>query len=135
MAEMEAEKQHVENHLLNSSQINMLWDFSYQKRYITEQNCMTCSAPIANLALGMLGVPGRFVEVATFKDGNMGWYPAIEDRKAEYFIQKIKQNGPEGIHFRNVTKEGERLWDPHDPEIKPTGIFYTICYRYDKDAK
>lgn len=132
MAELEAERQGKRITRLTIDEINRCWEFSQKLKYINDELNVVTSAPIANLAGSILGLKGKFVEVATFKAGQMNWYGSIpkDQRRADYFIQRIAQNGPSKIHFINVTKEGKLLWDPHDPDITVQGVYYTICYKY-----
>ena len=143
MAEQEAEKEKKPIHFLTAEQLNKLWDLSINFKYIKKEldpvtnkvdYTVILSAAIANLALDMLGISGRFVEVATFQNGKMNWYGSVkgEQKRADYFIQRIKQNGPSKTHFRNVYADGVLLWDPHRPQIQVQDIYYTICYRFDK---
>lgn len=136
MAELEAKKQEKYIYKLNTSQINNLWDIAKKFEYINGQNDLVKAEKVATAALRHLGVPGRFVEVAVFQDGKMGWYPGIKGnyKRADYFIQKIHQNGPSKTHFINVQNDGQLMWDPHEPAINATGIYYTICFRYDKES-
>lgn len=128
MAELAVQK------VLTKEQINAIYEQAKNKNYIDQNDDVMQSAPIANIALRALGSAGRFQEVATFKNGKLNWYSAIPEgqRIANYYIQKGKQNGPQKVHFYNVTKSGETIWDPHAPAIKITGIIYTICYRFIK---
>ena len=126
MAEDKAQK------ALTVEQINKLWDKACAFRYINSENNVTNSAKIANLALEELKISGRFVEVAIFQNGLMQWYSSVITHSADYYIQKIKQGGPSKTHFIRVDAEGRTLFEPHDPPIKKLGIYYTICYRYDK---
>ena len=134
MAEIEAEKQ-GRTQALTLEQINKLWEYSKTLKYINEQDNVVSSVGIANLALKKLNASGRFVEVAVFSEGKMNWYASVrgKDRKADYYIQKIKQAGPSVTHFINVDNAGNLLWDPHEPQIIKRGVFYTICYRLDKE--
>lgn len=131
MAEFEAERQRRPCRLSKEA-LNTLWDAAVALHYIEDRKVKD-SAKIANIALKMLNVPGKFVEVATFKNGNMNWYQSVKTRRADFFIQKIATEYTEGTHFRNVNYLGQLLWDPNEPEIEPQGIMYTICYRYDED--
>lgn len=135
MAELEAKKQNKYVQKLNQAQLNHLWDLAKQFEYIDHENNLVKAEKLATAALRHLDLPGRFVEVAVFQDGKMGWYPGLKgaQKRADYFIQKIRQNGPSKTHFRNVQNDGQLLWDPHDPDINVAGIFYTICFRYDKE--
>lgn len=119
---------------LSVDELNSLWSVSEKLHYIVD-NKIKNSAGIANAALAMLNVPGKIVEVATFQEGKMMWYPSVKGpaRRADFYIQKIATPYTEGTHFRNVDKYGDLLWDPYKPDVKSTGIFYTICYRYDGD--
>lgn len=131
MAEYVAEQQRKPCRLTISS-LNTLWDISNQLHYI-EDRCIKNSAKIANLALAMLNVRGKFVEVATFDSGVMNWYKAVTKRQANFFIQKIKTSANSaGTHFRNVNSRGEVIFDPYEPPVKAEGIYYSICYRYDE---
>ena len=120
---------------LTAQEINALWEKSKKLEYITtlhgEKNCVANSAAIANLALQTLGCFGKFVEVAVFRNGTFTWYASVKERRADAFIQKIRQGGPSKTHFRCVDKTGGVIFEPHDPPIKSLGIFYTICYRFD----
>lgn len=133
MAELRAQK------ALTIDQINHLWDAAKKLHYIGDINgnkdCVITSAAIANLGLKALNFPGRFVEVAVFKAGTMHWYVPKDQQQCQYFIQKIAQGGPSKTHFKNVKADGVLEWDPHDPEILATGVYYTICYRYDEVKK
>lgn len=128
MAEMKANK------ALTITQINDLWALSKKLKYIDVNNDVVTSAPIANLAAEKLGLKGRFTEVAVFSGGKMNWYGSVQDkdRRADFYIQKIGQNGPSKTHFINVDKYGTLIWDPHDPDINKTGVYYTICYRFEE---
>lgn len=127
LAEMQSGKK------LTVKQINELWDAALNLRYIDQQHNVMNSAKIATLALEALKCPGRFIEIATFKDGCMNYYSGIENdkRRADYFIQKGLQNGPNKTHFYVVDKAGNLIEDPHEPAINITKVVYTICYRYD----
>lgn len=121
---------------LTVKSLNHIWDVACKYGYIDTKNNMLASAPIANIALEVLNTRGRFVEVATFKNGTMNWYLSVpqSQRRADFFIQKGTQNGPQKVHFYNTDKYGTRTWDPHEPAINITGVVHTICYRYDKEA-
>ncbi len=122
--------------VLSAEQINALWDAAKEKGFIGmrngEDDCVLNSAAVANLALKTLGKAGRFVEVATFKNGVMNWYKSVKDRRAEHFIQKIRQSGPSRTHFRVVNRYGSVVFDPHNPPIFVVSLEYTVCYRFDK---
>ena len=138
MAEREARRQGRVVWCLTAEQLNRIWTISHNLHYINDKENVVVSAPIANLALGTLGIPGKFTEVGTFTNpGEINWYSslAVKDRRADYFIQKIAQNGPSKTHFRNVNENNIKLWDPHEPDINVQGKYYTICYRYDKGGK
>lgn len=119
---------------LTAKQINALWDWSKKSGHINIDNCVKHSAPIATRALRMLGnETGQFIEIATFTRGKMNYYGSItEQLKAcpKYYIQKIKTDYAVGTHFRNIDAAGNLLFDPNEPEIKPSGIFYSIVYAY-----
>lgn len=131
MAEMQAEKEGGRA-ILTVEEINRLWDYSKRLKYIDSNNCVTTSAPIANLAGDILKLTGKFAEVAIYKEGEVSWYGSVpkNQRHAEYFIQKMNQAGPSKTHFVNVDERDNLIWDPHDPEIINRGKIYTICYRY-----
>lgn len=121
---------------LSYNQINELWEWAKKSGNVDWNDIVKHSAPIITHAYHMLGFKGRFFEVATFKNGRMNYYGSVGDglRNAEkWYIQKIKTNGPEGTHFRNVDYEGTLLFDPHEPEINSQGIFYTIVYAFKED--
>lgn len=105
-----------------------------KKGNVDYKNEVKHSAPIATHALRMLGnEKGQFIEIATFKDGKMGYYASVSEsvkNLPKSYIQKIKQSGPNKTHFRNVNELGERLFDPHYPDICPQGVFYSIVYAY-----
>lgn len=124
----------VTGKMLTVQQLNSLWDDSRALRYIDENNNTMQSAAVATLALRRLKGTGRFTEVATFMNGVMGWYLSVPNykRRADFYIQKGRQNGPQKFHFYNVDKYGTLLWDPHRPDINITSVVYTICYRYDE---
>lgn len=119
---------------LTASQINELWTWAKKSGHINAENCVKHSAPIATHALRMLGNEnGQFIEIATFTRGKMNYYGSVGDglkRCPKFYIQKIKTNGPEGTHFRNIDSEGKLLFDPHYPDINSQGIFYSIVYAY-----
>ena len=119
---------------LTASQINELWAWAKKSGNVDYKNEVKHSAPIATHALRMLGNDkGQFVEIATFTKGKMNYYASVGEglkRCPKYYIQKIKTNGPEGTHFRNIDNEGNKLFDPHKPDVDATGIFYSIVYAY-----
>lgn len=132
MAEMQEKK------ALTKAEINELWLEAIEKGYIGttkagEKDCVLNSAAIANIALVKLGnKKGRFVEVGLFRNGITSYYAGVpmSSRRIDYLIQKIRQNGPSGTHFRNVYRDGLVAWDPHDPKIVAQGIYYSILYIY-----
>ena len=95
-------------------------------------NCELDGASISTRFLRQLGDNGRFVEVGTIKNGVVSWYPAISEqhRKMDVCIQKIKQGGPQGTHFRLVDKSGVLIEDPHTPAIAAISVIYTVIYAY-----
>ena len=111
--------------------INKLWRRACQFKFIDKNLNVVNSARIATLALRELGDDGFITEVATFVNGHIGWYRGVEHR-AEYFIQKIEQNGPSKYHFRVVDNYGDLIEDPHEPAIKSQGVLYSIIYKYDE---
>lgn len=133
MAEYAAAVEGKKRVFLTAQEINNLWDEAKKIGYLDANDNLNNSVAVANAALKVLDVKGRFTEVATFQNGVMNWYKALnlKERRADYYIQKILQNGPNRTHFVNVTKYGEVIWDPHEPPIKSQGTVYTICYRYD----
>lgn len=137
MAEYAAEVAGKRKIHLTIDELNSLWDQAKTAGHINENDEVQNSAAIANAALKILKVNGRFVEVATFANGKMSWYGSIpqNERRADYHIQKFNQNGPNKTHFINVNKYGELRWDPHEPAIKNRGTIYTICYRYDGETE
>lgn len=125
--------------LLTAEQLNNIWDWAKAIGYINRRDEITKSAEIANMFLRELGnQTGRFIEVGTFSQGKVNYYPGIKKYNPELcridaLIQKIKQGGPQGTHFRPVDKAGNVLEDPHEPAIKCLGIFYSILYAYEED--
>lgn len=120
--------------MLAPSEINELWEWAKKSGHVNLNDEVKHSAPIATHALRMLGnEKGQFIEVATFKDGKLSYYESVTEELKncpKSYIQKIKQNGPNKTHFRNVNAAGELLFDPHFPDIAVQGIFYTIVYAY-----
>lgn len=120
---------------LTADQINQIFEYSKRFSFIDSKNLVTDSAGIANLALKALGDKGRFVEVGTFEDGETKWYDWVKGTKwarADALIQKIRQGGPQGTHFRVVNNRGKLIEDPHTPEIAVKGIYYSILYAYEE---
>lgn len=118
---------------LTATQINWLWDWAKKSGHINHEDNVKHSAPIATKALQILGGSGRFVEIATFKDGRMNYYASVSEdlkRRQKFYIQKIKTGGPVGTHYRNISYKGELMFDPHEPAIEPQGVFYAIVYAY-----
>lgn len=137
MAEYIASATEKRKKLLTITDINNLWAAAKNNGLIDGNNDVKDSAAIANLALNILHVKGKFTEVATFKNGKMGWYNSIptDKRRADFYIQKIEQNGPSKTHFVNVDKYGTLCWDPHQPQITKVRTVHTICYRYDGEQQ
>lgn len=118
---------------LSAEQINELWEWAKKSGNVDRNDNVKHSAPIITHAYRMLGFKGTFFEVATFKNGRINYYGSVGEglRNAEkWYIQKIKTNGPEGTHFRNVDYEGKLLFDPYEPEVNSQGVFYSIVYAY-----
>jgi hypothetical protein len=134
-------------HALTTSQINAIWlwgkDYSIfvsgKKRLLIDgENVLNSSAVLANKTLEILGAPGRFIEVGTKKNGIITWYDWVKGsalQRADAFIQKIAQNGPQKIHFRIVDNNDRLVWDPHNPAITSQGTLYTIVYCYQSDFR
>lgn len=118
---------------LKPKEINKLWIFGKSSNLIDRNNDVKESAPLATEALRVLGDNGRFIEIATFKDGVMNYYswvtPQMKEKK-KWFIQKIKTNGQIGTHFRVVNHEGELIFDPYEPECTVQGVFHSVVYIY-----
>lgn len=115
---------------LDVDTINKLWRRCKSLGLINGDNDVVRSAGIATLALRELGDQGFIHEIAVFKNGVTTWYSGVNHR-IDYFIQKIKQNGPSKTHFRVVDKYGTLVEDPHRPAILCQGIIYSICYQYE----
>lgn len=128
IAELKEMKQFTAN------QINELWLWAKKSGNIDHNDDVKHSAPIATHALRMLGnETGRFVEVATFKNGRMNYYASIPDSwktLPKSYIQKVKTDGQIGTHFRVINCEGGLLFDPYEPEVKVQDLFYSIVYAY-----
>lgn len=120
---------------LTAEQVNDLWSFCRKNNLLTEQNSLKASAPVINRAMEVLGGKGMFAEVGIFSNGKANFYKSVDEkyRKIDALIQKIRQNGINGTHFRVVDKYGDVIEDPHEPPIKPTGIIYSILYCYKED--
>ncbi len=115
---------------LTAEEINTQWLTEKQKGFITNDNCMRASAPIANRALKTLGLTNlKFFEVGIFKNGKSEFYRSIPKRmrRADFLIQKVKTGTNIGTHFRVVDRMGNVIFDP-DPRVKVTGIYYSILY-------
>jgi hypothetical protein len=95
-------------------------------------NCELDGASIATRFLRQLGDNGHFTEVGTIKNGVVSWYPATsqQNRRMDVCIQKIRQGGPQGTHFRLVNKNGVLTEDPHNPAIAALSVIYTVIYAY-----
>lgn len=118
---------------LKPKEINKLWIFGKSSKLIDRNDNVIESAPLATEALRVLGDNGRFIEIATFKNGVMNYYswvtPQMKEKK-KWFIQKIKTNGQIGTHFRVVNHEGKLIFDPYEPECTVQSIFYSVVYIY-----
>lgn len=125
--------------LLTAEQLNNIWDWAKNVGYINREDNVQDSAGIANMFLRELGNnSGKFIEVGTFSQGKTTYYPSIKKYtpdlcRIDALIQKIKQNGPQGTHFRPVTKAGDVIEDPHEPPIHCQGIYYSILYAYEEN--
>jgi|GEM_PF-2483078 hypothetical protein len=95
-------------------------------------NCELDGASIATRFLRQLGDKGHFTEVAIIRNGIIEWYPAIsqKNRRMDVCIQKIRQGGLQGTHFRFVDKNAVLIEDPHNPAITAQGVIYTVIYAY-----
>jgi hypothetical protein len=95
-------------------------------------NCELDGASIATRFLRQLGDSGHFTEVATVRNGVIEWYPAIsqENRRMDVCIQKIRQGGLQGTHFRLVDRAAVLIEDPHNPPIAAISVIYTVIYAY-----
>lgn len=120
---------------LTAKQIMQIFRDSQSLGYLDNSNLVTNSAGIANLSLKTLGDNGRFIEVGLFENGSTKYYSWVIGTKwarADALIQKIKQGGPQGTHFRVVDNRGKLIKDPHTPEIAVQGIYYSILYAYEE---
>lgn len=117
---------------LTVNQINDLWHWCSENKLFTSSYALVASAPVINHALEILGDKGKFIEVGIFSNGKCNWYKSVHEsfRKVDALIQKVRQNGPSGTHFRLVDKYGDLIEDPHEPVIKPTSVIYSIIYCY-----
>lgn len=119
---------------LTVEQLNGLWDWAKGTGRIDKNDCVRDSASIATRALRILGDGGRFIEVGLFRDGATSYYSAYNGgplARADALIQKCSTSGPEGTHYRVVTKKGFLIEDPHEPEIRIRGVIYSILYAYE----
>lgn len=123
---------------LTVSHLNEGWDYCKSKGYISPSDNVVDSAAIINYFWNdVFNLPGKFVEIGTFKNGYTNYYGWVQKNK-EYqridaLIQKIGCNGYYGIHFRPVSKKGVLLEDPHEPEINVQQVFYSILYHFTKE--
>lgn len=122
---------------LTAEEINAMWDWAKDTSRIGADDCVRDSASIATRALRVLGDKGRFIEVATVRDGKVQYYPAF--RNTEYarmdaVIRKVRTGGKEGTHYKVVDTEGNVLEDPHEPAIEGLGTIYDIVYAYEARA-
>lgn len=130
---------------LSADQVNDIWLWGKarrifvngkQKLLIDGDNALNSSAMLANRTLEVLGMPGRFLEVGTKKNGIITWYDWVKGsavQRADAHIQKIAQNGPQKFHFRIVDADDQPVWDPHVPAILSQGVLYTIIYCFQAD--
>lgn len=121
---------------LRALDINRLWIWGKRTGSINRFDDVVESAPIATEALRVLGDTGRFIEIATFKNGSMNYYPWVTaemKKKKKWFIQKIKTNGNIGTHFRVVDYLGRLMFDPYEPECTVHGIFHSVVYIYSEE--
>lgn len=132
MAQLEAEKRGLIKNELTVAEINRIWDQACAFRYLDENHNMQDSAAVANLAAAALNLPARFREVATDTGRTPFWYAGAGEKRADYRIQKHKQNGPSKTHFVVVDRDGKLIEDPHEPPINNLGAIYTIFYRVDE---
>ena len=117
---------------LSANDINNLWHFAKEHKYIDDKDDVKQSAPIITRALRILGQDkGRFIEVGTFSDGVIFWYPSIpsELRQADALIQKVETEN-KNSHFRVVDVKGCLIEDPYIPTPKVKKIKYSILYKY-----
>lgn len=119
----------ISGKMFNAGEVNSLWASAKRIRYIDENDNILNSEGVINLALILAESSCRIVEVATFKDGVMGWYSWVKDKRADFFIQKGDQSGPQKYHFYVVDKYGDLIWDPYEPAVNITGVVHTICYQ------
>jgi hypothetical protein len=116
---------------LTASQINGIHEEAERRGYIYSKEIKQ-SAPIANIALGVLGKAGRYVEVGTTKGGVPQYYPSAINGgidRTDAAIRKIRQ--PAGSKYENhfkVVKGNEVIFDPWDPNGIDGSTVYDICY-------
>lgn len=121
---------------LTSEILNKLWNESKKLGIIDGDNRLVACQDLATLSLRELGDEGKFIEIATFEQGQFNWYKWVKrnlKNKKLYFIQKIKTNENEiGTHFRIVDKKGFVLYDPYSKGVKCEKVFYSVVLCYDK---
>ena len=118
---------------LSYRQINELWNWAKKSGCLNKNNDVKHSAPIITKAYEMLGFKGRFFEIATFKNGKMGYYGSVGDglkSVPKFYIQKIATDGTIGTHFRVVDWEGVVVFDPYEPAPEAKKILYSIVYAF-----
>ena len=115
---------------LSAVEINKIWEWGKNTHRIDDNDCIVNSVSIIMRAYRYLSGTGRFYEVGTFSEGKSYYYPSVgnEYRRADFLIQKIKQGGAQGTHFRVVDKVGNVIYDPYSKGIQSKGIVYSILY-------
>lgn len=118
-------------------QINDGWTICKDKGFIDEKDNVKDSAGIINYFWNeVFEMPGKFIEIGTFKNGTVNYYGWVAKNRdcqsIDALIQKIRCNGYYGTHFRVVNKRGELLEDPHEPEINVQEVCYSILYHFVK---
>lgn len=115
-------------------QLNQLEEHALLKGWVEDETYkVVASAPIIRTAFDLLGAKRRVTEVATSVGNVITFYPSIKDpfRPTQAHIQKIKQSGPSGTHFRVIKDDGS-IVDPHEPIIRSLGELYCIHYRIEE---
>ncbi|ULQ59227.1 DUF261 domain-containing protein [Brucepastera parasyntrophica] len=123
---------------LHYNTINDMWYYAKGLGWIDGNDDVKDSAAIINEALYRLGDKGKYIEVATKKNGITTWYGWVLNsdkyRRFDAGIQKINfisKTDPElTTHFRVVNDNDAVIEDPYSPPVIPTKILYTVVYAY-----
>lgn len=115
-----------ENVAFTPQQINIFWHEAHRRKIVDDNNNLQDSAAL----MDMVG-DRHYVEVGLMKDNVFepyGWFKKT-GLEPQFFIRKHLQGGPSVYHYRVVDRNGNEIFEPHEPAIRDLGEVYTICYR------